>query len=188
VDLDQLPALAARENVTVVRYPIQVGCAGGWNEAIRLAPAAPFWLLVNNDIAFFPGQLRQMAATFVRQHRDTPLFASYFFEATCFAVSNQVVQAVGVFDENIFPGGYEDTDFERRLVKHVERFNLPPILTDDAMGLLFIHVRRARVVEGLEMPKPVAAADSSALRAPRLQAHRFTNQSYVSGIVGLKAD
>jgi GT2 family glycosyltransferase len=35
----------------------------------------------------------------------------------CFMVSRKAFEQIGVFDEQFFPGWYEDTDFELRLIK-----------------------------------------------------------------------
>jgi hypothetical protein len=148
--LDQAAALEAqaRENVTVVYQPIQLGCAGGWNEAIRLAPSAPYWLLANNDVAFFPGQLRAVAEALARRYStNSKAFTWKLFGATCFAVTAPLVKAVGLFDENIFPAYYEDNDFfGARLHAYCRRAGLDrgAVLIDETAlgrpaGLVFRH-------------------------------------------------
>lgn len=46
------------DEVWILRHP-NAGVAGGWNEIIKLFPAA-YWMIANNDIAFAPGDLRRM--------------------------------------------------------------------------------------------------------------------------------
>ena len=45
-------AEARRPEMRVVRVPENSGCAGGWNRVLAANPAAPWWLIVNDDIAF----------------------------------------------------------------------------------------------------------------------------------------
>ena len=51
-----------RPEMRVVRVPENSGCAGGWNRVLAANPAAPWWLIVNDDIAFPRGALRNIAA------------------------------------------------------------------------------------------------------------------------------
>ena len=56
------PRLDVRR-VEVRAYPVNMGCAFGFNEVILAVPGAPWWLLVNYDVAFTPaGVLGRMAA------------------------------------------------------------------------------------------------------------------------------
>lgn len=53
---------AERPQLRVVSVPSNSGCAGGWNRVIAARTDAPWWLIVNDDIAFPPGALRNLAA------------------------------------------------------------------------------------------------------------------------------
>ena len=47
-----------RPTMRVVREPINTGCSGGWNRILAANVSAPWWLVVNDDITFPPGSLR----------------------------------------------------------------------------------------------------------------------------------
>jgi hypothetical protein len=185
--LDQLPALSTRENVSIVRYPVQIGCAGAWNEAIRLAPAAPFWFLVNNDVSFLPGQLAEMAAALSHRYEVDSLFVWHFFGYSCFAVTSRMVAAVGVFDENIYPAYYEDWDWWVRIKTYAHRLNLsaphdpPPteLVIRDSRGV-FMHGDRwsnaSRVSGTAQAIEKPTFQSRSAVREYKRVASRSHNQ------------
>lgn len=96
----------------VIRHP-NAGVAGSWNEIIKLFPA-PWWMLVNNDIQFSPGDLQKMAEA---AHKRGALVASFFGNHghSFFIVTRLGIERVGLFDENIYPAYLEDCDWMRRL-------------------------------------------------------------------------
>ena len=99
--------------LTVLRHP-NAGVAGAWNEGIKLFPA-PWWLIVNNDIQFAPGDLGRMSAAV-----ESPLAYSapgIFYGnhgASWFGITAECVALAGLFDENIYPAYLEDCDYSRR--------------------------------------------------------------------------
>jgi hypothetical protein len=123
VFFDDCPKVAYRfQEIRIIRHP-NAGVAGSWNEIIKLFPA-PWWMLVNNDIAFAPGDLDRMAA-FVASNPDVA--ACYGNHgASWWAVTRPGVHQVGLFDENFYPAYLEDCDWAYRadLVKAV-RLNVP---------------------------------------------------------------
>mmetsp|Transcript_170606 Transcript_170606/g.541950 ORF Transcript_170606/g.541950 Transcript_170606/m.541950 type:complete len:359 (+) Transcript_170606:113-1189(+) len=48
-------------SLEVVKPKVNLGCAGGWNSVIESVPSAPYWFILNNDLEFPPGTLRQIA-------------------------------------------------------------------------------------------------------------------------------
>lgn len=96
------------------------GCAGAWNEIVRTVPA-PWWMLVNDDIAFTPGDLEAMchAVEYSRVPDSAPgqytLAAVYGNHgASWWAVTRSGIEQVGLFDENLWPAYLEDCDWNRR--------------------------------------------------------------------------
>lgn len=131
-----------RPTMRVVREPINTGCAGGWNRILSANVSAPWWLVVNDDIAFPPGALRNIAARVWKRVRTRPSEGHFKFwyqhGATgwsCFALTARAVEQVGTFDENIFPVYFEDQDYEWRL---------------ERAGLASVHIRDVLVVHGSE--------------------------------------
>ena len=106
-----------RPQMRVVHEPENTGCAGGWNRILAADPAAPWWLVVNDDIAFPPGALRNIASRVWAREQAEPDAGHYKFWYqhgasgwSCFALMARAVRRVGTFDENIFPVYFEDED------------------------------------------------------------------------------
>lgn len=103
-------------NVTVIRHP-NAGVAASWNEIIQLFPS-PWWMIVNNDIAFSPGDLGKMAQTVeegtVGCPGDPVGMVMGNHGASWFAVTSRGMQDVGLFDENFYPAYLEDCDWHHR--------------------------------------------------------------------------
>ena len=149
-----------RPEMRVVRVPENSGCAGGWNRVLAANPAAPWWLIVNDDIAFPRGALRNIAAAVWGrlgrpQARDEPKHGHFKFWYqhgstgwSCFALSARAVADVGTFDENIYPVYWEDQDYEWRL---------------HAAGFASEHVRDVLVVHGDEGAEEYQSGSMTAL-------------------------
>ena len=104
-----------RPAMRVIRVPENSGCAGGWNRILAADSDAPWWLVVNDDIAFPPGALATLAATVWQRVATRPTQGHFKFwyqhEATgwsCFALTSRAVREVGTFDENVYPVYFED--------------------------------------------------------------------------------
>ena len=104
-----------RPTMWVVRVPENSGCAGGWNRILAADADAPWWLVVNDDIAFPPGALATLAASVWRRVVEEPNQGHFKFwyqhHATgwsCFALTSRAVREVGTFDENVYPVYFED--------------------------------------------------------------------------------
>ena len=140
----------------VVHEPENTGCAGGWNRIIAADPNAPWWLVVNDDITFPPGALRNIASR-VWARLDTQPDAGHFkfwyqhgaSGWSCFALTAHAWRAVGSFDENIFPVYFEDEDYELRL---------------RLAGLRSVHIRDVRAAPATRhsaqarLPSPTAVS------------------------------
>lgn len=94
----------------VIRHP-NAGVAASWNEVIKLFPAA-WWLLVNNDIEFAPGDLAKFEEAI--QTTEAGIVADGINNMACFGITANCVQKVGLFDENFYPAYGEDIDYMRR--------------------------------------------------------------------------
>lgn len=107
-ELSDDPAFLA---AAVVHLPHNLGVAASWNLGIKLAPHAPYWLLVNDDIEFGPGDLARLEDCV-----DPGANAVYFMLGmAAFAVTYHAVRAAGFADENIHPAYDEDIDWHRRM-------------------------------------------------------------------------
>jgi len=84
------------------------GVAASWNLIIKSNPLAPWWLIVNSDIEFAPGDLAQI----VEAMKTCDVITMHGF--SIFAVSAKAIATVGFFDENFVPAYYEDDDWRYR--------------------------------------------------------------------------
>ena len=98
--------------VTFSLPSFNLGCGGSWNHIIRHRPVGPWWLIVNADIVFGPGDL---AALSDRMSSESGPLLATVFQFGAFGLNCAAVDAVGWFDENLHPMYYEDRDFEYRM-------------------------------------------------------------------------
>lgn len=96
-------------NITVIAPRHNLGVAASWNLIIKATPLAPWWTILNADVAFTPGDLDK----YIEVMRE--------FDGICnidgyaaFGLSRSVVERVGFFDENFVPAYYEDNDYAYR--------------------------------------------------------------------------
>ena len=107
-------AVDANGSVSRVTFSLpshNLGCGGSWNHIIRHRPAGPWWLIVNADITFGPGDLARLDDAMTD---NTPAIRTVF-QFGAFGINTACVDEVGWFDENFHPMYYEDRDFEYRM-------------------------------------------------------------------------
>jgi len=102
----------AAENVWHLPFPTNLGVSGSWNTVIRSTPFAPWWLIVNSDAYFLPGQLAAIAEA---ARPDALCLTEAEPPWAAFTVGEEVVSTVGLFDERFYPAYCEDLDYERRV-------------------------------------------------------------------------
>lgn len=94
----------------VVKPGANLGVAASWNLAIKANIDAPWWLFVNADVIFGPGNLAGLA----QEMADPSAKVVCLLGFAAFAVNAAAIDQVGWFDENFAPMYYEDTDWCRR--------------------------------------------------------------------------
>jgi GT2 family glycosyltransferase len=104
---DELPV----KNLRVFNLPSNLGVAASWNLGIKLFPHDPVWTFASNDVVFEPGALSMLstASNGSLTLSDRPPYWQTF------AVGEDLVDRVGLFDERFYPAYFEDNDFERRV-------------------------------------------------------------------------
>jgi SAM-dependent methyltransferase len=124
-ELDELTEIAHPhiKKIRVCHLPSNIGCPGGWNMIIKSYMMAPYWIIVNNDVAFTPGFLNAMVDK--ASENDVGMVHSKFGESLsfkdevgsfeCFLIKDWVIQSHGLFDENLYPVYCEDVDYEMRI-------------------------------------------------------------------------
>jgi GT2 family glycosyltransferase len=96
--------------VTVLDLPANQGVSGSWNLGIKSFPYAHRWFIVSNDVVFEPGALEMLA----QARRDEITLTGDPPHWQAFALGDEAVNDIGLFDESLFPAYFEDNDYMRR--------------------------------------------------------------------------
>ena len=121
----ELEALHNIENkfvnkLTICHLPTNLGVSCAWNLIIKSYVNAPYWIIVNDDVAFTEGLLEEMHTA---AQQDVGMVFPYggdFGQGAwdLFLIKDSVVQSHGLFDENLTPAYCEDADYIMRLNNH----------------------------------------------------------------------
>jgi GT2 family glycosyltransferase len=114
------------QSTKVIKMPANLGVAGSWNLGIKADPFAPWWLITNFDVEWPAGSLRM----FAEQAGEGVLLVDSPQPYCAFAVGEDTVQRVGLFDEGFHPAYFEDNDYEMRCAVEgvkVKRSTIPVI-------------------------------------------------------------
>jgi len=109
------------ENIKVCHLPANLGVAGAWNLIIKSYMMEPYWVIVNDDVAFKNGLLEEIATEMDANpqlgmiHPNKGDFEVGAWDL--FVIRDIIVQTFGLFDENTYPAYCEDADYIMRL-KH----------------------------------------------------------------------
>ena len=102
-----------RTGVWVYHRPENVGVAGAWNRGLkRLFDWGCDWAIVMNDDA----ELTERTVEDLERAIQGGFGLAWSSEAfACFAIHRRVIDAIGWFDENLWPAYHEDEDFLHRM-------------------------------------------------------------------------
>lgn len=108
------------DNIKVVNMPANIGCGGAWNLIIKCYMNSPYWIIVNDDVAFNPGLLEEMS-TIINDNPNIgmvhPNAGDFQIGAwDLFLIRDHIIQQFGLFDENCYPAYCEDADYIMRMV------------------------------------------------------------------------
>ena len=109
--LDGLTKPDMVERLRVLRMPANLGVAGSWNLAVKSFPFDPVWFICSDDVVFTPGALEAWLQV---SGRDRFISSDEWPFYQFFSIGEEVVEAVGLWDEAIFPANFEDDDMEWR--------------------------------------------------------------------------
>lgn len=100
------------QNLWHIEVPFGLGLVGAWNLIVKATPYAPYWVLVNDDAWFEPGEMakipNQVDTTALNFLDIVPKWSGVVF-------GEGMVDAVGLYDENFYPLYFDDNDLERRV-------------------------------------------------------------------------
>lgn len=132
------------QHLTILRMPANLGVAGSWNLGIKATPFALWWLIANFDIVWPAGSLAAMDDT---AGPDRIVLVDSPQPWCAFALGEQIVAEVGLFDEALHPAYMEDDDYARRC--HVDRALIVrsqiPVWHDNSSTLAAGYADRNRV-------------------------------------------
>lgn len=102
----------------ITHLPANLGVSTAWNLIIKSYIDKPYWIIVNDDVAFTDGFLQEMYEK--AQDKDIGMVHGYggdFGDGAwdLFLIKDWVVQKLGLFDENLTPAYCEDADYIMRL-------------------------------------------------------------------------
>jgi GT2 family glycosyltransferase len=99
--------------VTHLRMPANLGVGGSWNLGIKSFPYAHRWFIASNDVVFLPGALERLS----KAKRDELTLTADAPHFQCFALGDELVSDIGLFDEcGFYPAYFEDNDYMRRVL------------------------------------------------------------------------
>jgi GT2 family glycosyltransferase len=94
-----------------LELPSNLGVASSWNLGIKMLPFETRWFFTSADCWFRPGDLDLLQTA----KRDALTLCDKFPYYQTFAVGDEIVNSVGLFDEALHPIYFEDNDYERRI-------------------------------------------------------------------------
>lgn len=121
----ELDALKAKvhpfvKKITVTHMPANLGVPGTWNLIIKCYMNAPFWIIVNDDISFGTGFLKEM---YEKAMSDVTIGLIHGHEGDfgvgswdLFLIRDTIIKIFGLFDENLYPAYNEDADYFLRFM------------------------------------------------------------------------
>ena len=120
-ELDNIATIKHKfiKKIRVCHLPSNLGCASAWNLIIKSYLNAPYWIIVNHDIAFTSGFLEKM--TNLAQDPEVGIVHATNGEWNLgsweiFLIKDFVIQKYGLFDENLYPAYEEDMDYFMRIL------------------------------------------------------------------------
>lgn len=102
------------QQTTYLPMPSNLGVSASWNLGIKLFPLDTHWTFASNDMWYEPGELAKLAQAKPNEltlMSDFPYFHS-------FAIGEEVIQRLGIFDEAFYPAFFEDSDYLERCDHH----------------------------------------------------------------------
>lgn len=108
------------KKIKVCHMPANIGCCGAWNLIIKCYMMSPYWIIVNDDVSFGRGLLKEMAETvekdpevgMVHAHPGNFELGSW----DMFLIRDHVIETLGLFDENTYPAYCEDIDYIMKIL------------------------------------------------------------------------
>lgn len=108
------------KKIKVCHMPANIGCGGAWNLIIKCYMMSPYWIIVNDDVSFGRGLLKEMAENVYKDpeigliHAHPGNFDLGSWDM--FLIRDHVIEKLGLFDENLYPAYCEDADYIMKIL------------------------------------------------------------------------
>ena len=109
-----------------IELPSNLGVASSWNLGIKMLPFESRWFISSADCVFAPGDLELLQTA----KRDALTLCDKFPHYQTFAIGEEIVNKIGLFDEGLHPIYFEDNDYERRIAYAGLRVDRLPLQLD----------------------------------------------------------
>lgn len=106
-----------------VDLPSNLGVASSWNLGIKMLPFESRWFISSADCVFAPGDLELLQTA----KPDALTLCDWFPYYQTFAVGEEIVNTIGLFDEGLHPIYFEDNDYQRRITYAYLRVDRLPL-------------------------------------------------------------
>lgn len=106
-----------------IELPSNLGVASSWNLGIKMLPFESRWFISSADCVFAPGDLDLLSTA----KTDSLTLCDKFPYYQTFAVGEEIVNSIGLFDEALHPIYFEDNDYERRITHAYLRVDRLPL-------------------------------------------------------------
>lgn len=121
-ELDNLTKITHNHisKIKVCHMPSNIGCSGAWNLIIKCYMMSPYWIIVNDDVAFSHGFLEEMVQA-AESDEEVGIVHGYPGQFNLgswdlFLIKEHVIRQYGLFDENLYPAYCEDIDYLMRFI------------------------------------------------------------------------
>jgi GT2 family glycosyltransferase len=134
------------EKLFICHLPANLGVSAAWNLIIKSYINSPYWIIVNDDVAFTEGLLEEIFIT--AKDPEIGMVHAYggdFGQGAwdLFLIKDFVIQEYGLFDENLTPAYCEDVDYIMRLhnsnIKRVYDLSKPYLHGPGLSSEYYIH-------------------------------------------------
>lgn len=108
------------QKMKVVHMPANLGVAGSWNLLIKCYMLCPYWVIVNDDVAFGAGFLAELERV-TNADPEVGIVHGYKGDFNVgswdlFLIRDHIIARFGLFDENLYPAYNEDADYFMRFI------------------------------------------------------------------------
>lgn len=100
--------------ISIINMPSNLGVSSSWNLGIKLTPYKKWWLIASDDIEFKPNKLEK-----IYRSKFNSIIVNYTYGniLSSFALHENVVESIGLFNEYYYPGIGEENDYLTRLTR-----------------------------------------------------------------------